>query len=177
MGPTMTFWFFVEWTLAFVVFCADAVGEEARPPRQQLLRAVIWPVTLGRWFTHRNLAKLARFGAIIWLFVTTGWLLSLEHDRISSTGLFLGVAEATMGFVVYCIDAMSGDLHHRPFRRVLRSALWLKPLTGYLRDQDSIKIVQASVTVWVMLTTGWLLSMEHDRVTQPLGSVARLLLR
>jgi hypothetical protein len=178
MGATIAFWFLVEWTLAFVVFCGDSVGEESpRPPRQRFLRAVCWPITLGRWFTHRNLSKLARFGAIVWLLVTTGWLLSLENDRLKPTGLCLLAIEATMAFVVYCVDAMSADLHHRPVRRVLRSALWMKPLAGYLWDQDSIKIIQASVTVWVLLTTGWLLGLMHDRIAQPLGWLAGWLVR
>ncbi|HEX2046928.1 MAG TPA: family 43 glycosylhydrolase [Acidimicrobiales bacterium] len=58
-------------TLAFVVFCADSVGEEERRPAERLTRAVLWMVTLdGRWYVyfsaserragrHRNCALVA----------------------------------------------------------------------------------------------------------------------
>ncbi|MCU1449224.1 MAG: hypothetical protein JWP02_1394 [Acidimicrobiales bacterium] len=166
----MRFLLFVEVFVAFIVGCADSVAEETpRPPVQRVARAVLWPATVVVWFTHRNLAKLARFGAIVWLLLTGGWLLSLEHDLLPRTAVFLGVAEATMAFVVYCVDAMSADLQHSPVRRVVRSVLWFKPLTDYLRDKESIQLVQASVTVWVLLTSGWLLSLMIDRIGQPLG--------
>lgn len=164
----------VELTVAFIVFCADSVGEDPRRPLvQRLARAVCWPITLTRWFTHRNLAKLARFGAIVWLLVTTGWLISLEHDRIKTPALFLLTAEATMAFVVYCVDAMSADFHHKPLRRAVRSGIWIKPITEYLRDEDSVKVIQASLTTWLLLTTGWLLTLEVDRIAAPLGWIAK----
>jgi hypothetical protein len=163
-----------ELTIGFVVFCSDSVGEDPRRPlSQRLIRAVCWPITLTRWFTRRNLAKLARFGAIIWLLVTTGWLLSLERDRIHTPLRFILAAEATMAFVVYCVDAMSADFQNKPWRRMVRSGIWIKPMADYLRDEDSIKVIQASLTTWLMLTTGWLLSLEIDRIAQPLGWLAR----
>ena len=76
-----------------------------------------------------------------------------------------------MAFVIYCVDAMSSELQRNPARRVARSVLWMKPLVGYLRDQDSIMLVQASVTVWVLLTSGWLLGLMVDRIGHPLGWV------
>jgi hypothetical protein len=172
----MEFWLLVEATVALVVWCADSVdlAEDApRPWPQRMLRSVCWPVTLTVWFTHRNLPKLARFGAIVWLLVTAGWLVSLEHDQIRTLAVFLAVAEATMAFVVYCVDAMSADLRGRPVRRIVRSVLWAKSFVDYFGDQDSIKMIQASVTVWVLLTTGWLVSLEHDRIAEPLGWIAR----
>jgi hypothetical protein len=168
----------VEVTLAFIVFCADSIADQAgdeslRPMRQRILRSILWPITLGTWFTHRNLRKLARFGAIVWLAVTSGWLLSLEQDRMPSPAVFLLVAEATMAFVIYCVDAMSSDLHNKRLRRALRAVLWIKPLADYLRDEDTIMLIQANVTVWVLLTTGWLLSLETDRIGRPLAWVGR----
>ena len=157
-------------TLAFMVSCADTVGEEIpRPTRHRIARALFWPATIIVWFTHRSVPKLARFGAIVWLLLTGGWLLSLEWDRLPTTAVFLVVAEATMAFVVYCVDAMSPELRRRPVRRLMRSLLWFKPLTSYLRDTDSIKLIQASVTVWVLLTCGWLLSLMVERIGHPLG--------
>ncbi len=168
------FWMLAEATLAFILFCADSVAEESpRAIRQRLLRAVCWPATLVTWFTHRNIPKLARFGAIVWLGVTAGWLVSLEHDRIPTFGVFVLIAELTMAFVVYCVDAMSPDLRGRSLRRTARALLWVKPVAEYLRDDDSIRLIQASVTVWVLLTTGWLLSLEADRLARPLGWLAR----
>src|SRR3712207_4814019 len=105
-------------TLAFLVFCADSVDEEPRRPVERLIRATLWVVTLTRWFTHRNVAKLGRFGAVVWFLVTTGWLLTLEFDRIPTLA-FLVVAELTMGFVVYCVDALSADLANKRGRRIL----------------------------------------------------------
>ncbi len=162
----------IEATLAFIVFCSDSVGEETpRPAAQRILRAVAWPVTLWVWFTHRNLTKLARFGAIVWLLLTGGWLLSLEYDRLPGALPFILVAEGTLAFVVYCVDAMNAEVQHRPLRRVMRGVLWPKPLIGFLRDTDSIKLIQASVTVWGLLTSGWLLSLMVDRIGRPLGWV------
>ena len=170
----MKFWMLTELTVGFVVFSADSVGEDPRRPLvHRLVRGACWPVTLTRWFTHRNLAKLARFGAIVWLMVTTGWLLALERDRIHRPVVFWLTAEATMAFVVYCVDAMSADFHHSPWRRVLRSGIWIKPMAEYLRDEDSIKVIQASLTTWLMLTTGWLVTLEIDRIARPLGWVSR----
>jgi hypothetical protein len=170
VNAEMVAWALTEVTLAFVVFCADSVGEEGRPPAERLARATLWMVTLTRWFTHRNVAKLGRFGAVVWFLVTMGWLLSLEYDRISSPW-FLLLAEATMGFVVYCVDALSADLENKPGRRVLRSVLWVLPVAHYLRDDDSVALITASVTVWGLLTTGWLLGLVADRLAGPLGSL------
>lgn len=166
----MLFVLLVEVTLAFIVACADAVVEEAPRTRgQQLARALCWPATLWVWFTRRNLAKLARFGGVVWLFVTGGWLLSFERDRFHATWAFLVVAELTMAFVVYCVDAMSGELRAKHVRRLGRSIFWPKALAGYLRDRDSIKLVQATVTVWILLTSGWLMGLELDRIARPFG--------
>ncbi len=161
-------WVLTEVTLAFIVFCADSVSDEKRPPAERLLRAVLWMVTLTTWFTHRNVVKLGRFGAVVWFLVTTGWLLTLEYDR-TATPVFLLLAQATMGFVVYCVDALSADLQNKPRRRVLRSVLWAGPIACYLSDDDSLPLIHASVTVWVVLTTGWLLGLLVDRVAVPLG--------
>lgn len=169
--PSMITLVLVELTLAFLVFCADSVDDEPRQPVERVVRAALWMVTLTRWFTHRNVAKLGRFGAVVWFLVTTGWLLTLEFDRIA-TPVFLIVAEATMGFVVYCVDALSADLEHKPVRRLMRSVFWFVPLLAYLSNRDSVALVHASVTVWVLLSTGWLLSLVADRVAVPLGGVA-----
>jgi len=156
-----------EVTLAFVVFCADSVGSERRRPVERVVRGALWMVTLTRWFTHRNVAKLGRFGAVVWFLVTTGWLLTLEFDRAP---VFLVMAELTMGFVVYCVDALSPDLENKPQRRLVRSVLWVGPVASYLSDDDSVALVHASVTVWVLLITGWLLGLLADRVAAPLGA-------
>lgn len=158
-------------TLAFLVFCADSVDEEPRRPAERLIRSALWMVTLTRWFTHRNVPKLGRFGAVVWFLVTTGWLLTLELDRMPAPA-FLAVAQLTMGFVVYCVDSLSADLENKPGRRLLRSAIWVVPLIAYLRRRDSVALVQASVTVWVLLSTGWLLGLLADRVALPLGGLA-----
>ena len=167
----MTAWVLAEMTLGFVVFCADSVDDERRPPMQRLVRAILWMVTLTTWFTHRNVVKLGRFGAVVWFFVTTGWLLTLEYDRMSAPA-FLLLAETTMAFVVYCVDALSADLENKPGRRVLRSIFWILPLARYLRDDDSVALITASVTVWVLLITGWLIGLLVDRVAVPLGAWA-----
>ncbi len=164
----MMAWVLTELTLAFVVFCADSVGDERRPPAERLARAVLWMVTLTTWFTHRNVAKLGRFGAVVWFLVTTGWLLTLLYDRMP-TPAFLVLAQAVMGFVVYCVDALSSDLENKPGRRILRSVAWPVPIARYLSDRDSVALITASVTVWVLLTTGWLLGLLADRVAAPLG--------
>lgn len=160
-----------ELTLGFVVFCADSISDERRRPAERLTRSLLWMVTLTIWFTHRNVAKLGRFAAVVWFLVTTGWLLTLQYDRIS-TPLFFIVGQATMGFVVYCVDALSADLHNRPVRRFLRSVFWPLPLTGYFTDEDSVGLVTAALTVWVLLITGWLLGLLADRVAVPLGGLA-----
>jgi len=164
----MIVWVLAEATLAFVVYCADSVGDEGRGPGERLARAVLWMVTLTRWFTHRNVAKLGRFGAVVWFLVTMGWLLTLEYDR-ASTPIFFVLAEATMGFVVYCVDALSADLENKPGLRLVRSAVWVVPIVGYLRDEDSVALIAASVTVWILLSTGWLLGLLADRVALPMG--------
>ena len=168
----MITWVLIEVTLAFVVFCADSVGdEEERSLVERLARAILWMVTLTRWFTHRNVAKLGRFGAVVWFLVTMGWLLTLEFDRLETPAFFV-LAQVTMGFVVYCVDALSSDLENKPVRRVLRSVFWVVPVVGYLLDEDSVALVTASVTVWVLLITGWLLGLLADRVAAPLGAWA-----
>ncbi|MDQ3898268.1 MAG: hypothetical protein M3326_13660 [Actinomycetota bacterium] len=168
MNAALIAWVLTEMTLAFVVFCADSIGEDRRPLPERLARAVLWMVTLTRWFTHRNVLKLGRFGAVVWFLVTTGWLLTLEYDRIAAP-VFVLFAEATMGFVVYCVDALSADLENKPGRRFLRSVFWFGPIAGFLIDDDSIALITASVTVWGLLTTGWLLGLLVDRVAAPLG--------
>ena len=161
----------VQLTLAFIVLCADSLPDG--PPRrlsERLVRAILWPVTLGRWFTHRNFPKLGRFVAIVWLLTTIGWLVTLEYDRTGSRRMvFLLLAQVTMAFVVWCVDAMSTDIHNRPLRRLVRSVFWVKAITDYIRDEDNIKIAHASLTVWILLTTGWLLSLGTDRILRPLG--------
>jgi hypothetical protein len=169
MSATVTRWLFTEVTLAVMVLCADSVGEDRRPLGERLVRAVFWMVTLTRWFTHRNLAKLGRFGAVVWFFVTAGWLLTLEYDRMSFP-VFLVLAQVTMGFVVYCVDALSADLQNKPVRRLLRTVAWPVALAQFLSDDDSVALITASVTVWVLLTTGWLLGLVVDRVAAPLGA-------
>jgi len=161
-----------ELTLGFVVFCADSVDEDERAPVERLARGALWMVTLTRWFTHRNIPKLSRFGAVVWLMVTTGWLLTLEFDRAPATLLFFLLAEVTMGFVVYCVDALSSDLENKPGRRILRSIFWVVPISQYLRDRDSVALIAASVTIWGLLTTGWLLGLIADRVASPLSGLA-----
>ncbi len=163
-------WLLADLTVAFVVFSADSVAEpHPRPPLERAIRSMLWPVTLSRWFTHRSMAKLARFGAIVWLLVTGGWLLSWEYDRFPGRVTFPLLAEATLAFVVYCVDAMSADLQGRLWRRLGRSLFWPAALTEYMRDDDSVPLVQATVIVWVLLTTGWLFGLELDRVAKPLG--------
>ena len=165
----MLFLLLVEALLAFVVFCSDGVGEEERRTRsERALRAIFWPITIWVWFTHRSVPKLTRFGAIVWLLLTTGWLLALQYETFPRVAFFV-VAHLTVAFVVYCVDAMSADLQRNPVRRALRSLLWMKPVTDILRDRDSVKLIQASVTVWVLLTTGWLVALLFDRLAQPLG--------
>lgn len=158
-----------EVTLAFVMYCADSVGDERRSRAERLTRAALWMVTLTQWFTHRNMLKLGRFAAVVWFLVTTGWLLTLEYDRIPAPFFFV-LAQATMGFVVYCVDAMSADLYDKPGRRLVRSLFWAVPLARHLRDDDSVGLIHASVTVWVLLTTGWLIGLLSDRVSAPLGA-------
>jgi len=165
-------WVLAELTLGFVVFCADSVGDDEHGPVERLVRGVLWMVTLTRWFTHRNVPKLSRFGAVVWLMVTTGWLLTLEFDRAPAVSAFFLLAEVTMGFVVYCVDALSADLENTPGRRLLRSIFWMVPLSRYLRDKDSVALIAASVTVWGLLTTGWLLGLIADRVATPLRGLA-----
>lgn len=160
-----------ELTMGFLVFCADSVDDERRHPVERVVRAALWMVTLTRWFTHRNVTKLGRFGAVVWFLVTTGWLLTLQFDRIAAPVVLI-IAEATMGFVVYCVDALSADLENKPVRRIMRSIFWFVPLVAYLRDRDSVALVHASVTVWVLLSTGWLLSLLADRVAVPLQALA-----
>lgn len=169
MNGALVAWGLTEVTLSVVVFCADSVGEEERRLSERIARALLWMVTLTRWFTHRNVTKLSRFGAVVWFMVTTGWLLSLEYDRAEA--YFLILAEATMAFVVYCVDALSADLHNKPFRRILRSIFWVVPIAGYLTEDDSVALIAASVTVWGLLTTGWLLGLIHDRIATPLGAM------
>lgn len=169
MSAGIVAWVLTEVTLAFVVFCADSVGDEERRPVERVARAVLWMVTLTRWFTHRNVTKLGRFGAVVWFLVTTGWLLTLEYDRAEA--YFLILAEITMGFVVYCVDALSADLQNKPFRRILRSVFWVVPVARYLTDDDSVALIAASVTVWGLLTTGWLLGLMNDRVATPLAAL------
>lgn len=167
----MTFLLVAGGAMAFIVFCADSVGDERpRPLGERLLRAVLWMVTLTRWFTHRNVTKLGRFGAVVWFLVTTGWLLTLIQDRMSGRAVLL-LGPLAMSFVVYCVDALSSDLHNKRLRRLLRSVLWPLPIVGYLKHEDGISLVHASVTVWVLLTTGWLLSLLADRVAVPLASL------
>jgi hypothetical protein len=41
----------------------------------------------------------------------------------------------------------------------------------YLSDDDSVALIAASVTVWGLLTTGWLLGLMNDRVAGPLAAM------
>lgn len=165
----LRFMLLVEVVLAAIVSCADGVGEqERRPPTERVLRALFWPITVWFWFTYRSIPKLTRFGAIVWLLVTGGWLVTLLYDNLPTLAFFL-VGEAALAFVVYCVDAMSAELHHHPLRRVMRGIFWMKPLVDIVKDKDSVKLIQASVTVWVLLTSGWLVALLLDRVAQPLG--------
>lgn len=168
----MTALVLVEVTLASIVFCADSLTDcVPRRPLQRIVRSLFWMVTLLTWFSHRNLAKLGRFGAIVWFLVTTGWLLSLEYDRSPSGTVFLLAAEATMAFLVHCVDSLSGELVGHPVRRVLRAVFWPKAVVEYMQAEDSVKIAHASLTIWLLLTTGWLLSLQHDRLTRPLAGL------
>src|SRR3954453_8544319 len=167
----MFFLLLVEAVAAFIVACADAVGDDHHTVRERVVRAVLWPATLWVWFTHRNLPKLARFGAIVWLMLTAGWLLSLESDRVNAAWIFLLVAEGTLAFVVYCVDALSLDLQHHPVHRVLRGIFWPVPVVQAPRARESIRLIQASVNVWALLTSGSMLSLGLDRVAQPLAWV------
>ena len=170
MRSPLIAWVLAEVVLGFVVFCADSAGDDERPLFERLVRAVLWMVTLTQWFTHRNVAKLGRFGAVVWFLVTVGWLLTLEFDRMS-VPIFLVLAQMTMGFVVYCVDALSADLQNKPGRRLLRSVFWVVPIAGYLSDDDSVALITATVTVWVLLITGWLLGLLTDRVATPLAGL------
>jgi hypothetical protein len=76
-----------------------------------------------------------------------------------------------MGFVVYCVDALSADLANKRGRRLLRSVFWMVPVGNYLSADDSVALFTASVTVWVLLTTGWLLGLLADRVAGPLAAL------
>lgn len=153
----------VDLTFTFIVFCADVETEERRwRPLDRLLRSLFWMVTLTMWFTHRNFAKLGRFAGIVWFLVTAGWLLSFEYDRTQGSELFPYLAQGTMAFVVYCVDGMSADLQRRPVRRFVRCFLWPKAIIEYLSADEGIRIAHASLTVWVLLTAGWLLGLEFD---------------
>jgi hypothetical protein len=76
-----------------------------------------------------------------------------------------------MAFVVWCVDALSADLQNKPLRRVLRSVFWVVPVARYLSDRDSVALIAASVTIWGLLTTGWLLGLMHDRVALPIAAL------
>src|SRR4051795_7150557 len=113
----MWFLLLIEVVAAFIVACSDAVGDDHHTSRERVFRAVFWPATLWVWFTHRNLTKLARFGSIVWLLLTAGWLLSLEYDRLPGFLPFVIVGWGTLAFVVYCVDAMNAEVQHHPLRR------------------------------------------------------------
>src|SRR5436309_8856036 len=137
----MWFLLLIEAVAAFIVACSDAVGDDQHTVRERVRRAVLWPATLWVWFTRRNLPKLARFGAIVWLLLTAGWLLSLESDRIDTAWVFLLVAEATLAFVVYCVDALSPDLQHHRVQRVLGGIFWPGSVVQFLRDRESTRLI------------------------------------
>jgi hypothetical protein len=156
-----------EVTLAIVVLCADAVGDDvARGVPARLVRAAAWPLTLLCWFHHQAWPKLARFAAIVWFLVVVGWLLTLEQDRVAHTGRFLLLAELTMAYVVACVDAVSG--RGGVARRVVRSVVWVKPVAEYLCDDDAARLLRCTLVVWATLTTGWLLALVHDRLAPAL---------
>ena len=160
----------MEVVLAAVVSCADAAGD-ATPdgPRRALWRALLWPVTVLGWVAGRDSVRLARFAAVVWFLVTTGWLLTLLYDR-APLPLFLAGAQAVMAFVVFCVDSFSGAGAGHPARRAARAVLWPLAVVGYLRAPDSVGIAQATLTVWILLTTGWLLALAGDRLLRPLGT-------
>jgi len=167
-SPAIVTWILAEMVMAFVVWCADAGGRPV-PAGHRAVHAVLWPVTLARWCSHRAMAELTRAGVVIWFLVTAGWLLALEQDRSASVLVFVVVGEVTFAFVAWCVDSMSADLHGRPLRRALRVVMWPIILVNVLRDPDSTRLMHANLVVWVCLTVGWLLALGHDRVVPALG--------
>ena len=64
--------------------------------------------------------------------------------------LHLTDGQVGLAFVVYAVDATSADGHNRRLRRLVRSAFWMRALTGYMRDEDSIKIAcDKAVNRWI----------------------------
>jgi hypothetical protein len=167
-SPALMLWLLAEVVMAFVVWCADATG---RPQSlsHRAVRAVLWPVTLARWCSHRSMIELTRAGVVVWFLVTAGWLLALEQDRSASELAFVIGGQVTFAFVAWCVDSMSADLHGRPVRRALRVVMWPIVLLGALRDPDSTRLVHANLVVWVCLTVGWLLALGNDRLAPAFG--------
>lgn len=72
---------FMYIALAYLVSCADDVGDDQHTPRQRLLRAIAFPVTLNSWFRSNN-GRLHRFLTLLWIALIMGWSLSLIADRV-----------------------------------------------------------------------------------------------
>ena len=169
MSPVLEGALLVESVMAALVSCADASGGGAPVGwLRRLGRAVLWMVTVPRWIVDRDTARLARFAAVVWFLVITGWLLTLLYDRAPRPVFPVGV-EVLMAFVVFCVDAFSGNDVGHPLRRAVRAVFWPPTVVGYMRASDSVGIAQASLTVWILLTTGWLLALAADRILRPLG--------
>lgn len=156
----MTVFLFIELVMSFIVFCSDSIPDAVRTPTERTLRALLWPVTLYQWFTHSNWPKLIRFSSIVWFFVISGWLLSLEWDRL---GHILPL-QLTMSFVIWVVDQMNADLLNSPLRRAARAIVWPYPLTSYMVNEDGIKLQHSILIVWGFLTTGWMLTLGLDRL-------------
>lgn len=153
----------VEATLGFVVFSADSAVMDRPELRIRLIRGGLWPVTAWHWCTHRTFAKIGRAGMHVWLLVTMGWLLSLEHDRLKPTSVFAVTGWLTMAFIVWCVDSMSNDLLGQSVRRVARALLWPKPFGEYMRDPDTPRQTTAMLLIWFFLSIGWLIALGWER--------------
>jgi hypothetical protein len=162
VGSFLPIFLVIEGTLGFIVFTVDTAVTEQASLQGRLLRAALGPATLIDWCS--NLAEkwpaLVRLGMNVWFLVTFGWLIAMEVDRLNSLQPFL--AWGTSAFVVYCVDGTSVKLYKKPVRRVLRALFWPVAFAEYLCDTDTIRQIQASLIIWVLLITGWLLTLLCD---------------